>query len=211
MPLLGALALNPSSAHAQQFLNNGPLPGYGASGYPLGNSSLVPTLSLYNGQTASMQYQSFAFAPVNVQVVQSGGYLAFVPQYQPIPFGLNLPVQAAFGPGGSGRLNMAPTYSSIGQGPPYPVTTFITPQFAGGAQGAAVPFTQYLPQPSLGGVSLQTSVGVPFGGYGGSLGGGFWGRSEAGMLLPMFGNVQAGGGAQFGGFRPPQVNVFQFP
>lgn len=128
-------------------------------------TSQAPTLSVYNGQTSLMQVQSFQWSPVNVQVVQNGGQVAFVPQYQPIPNGFSFPVQAVQSPNGITRVSAAPTFSGGGPAPLFPITTFITPVFAGGAQGAAVPFTQYIQQPGLGGGALNTSVGVPAGGF----------------------------------------------
>jgi hypothetical protein len=215
-----ALGAIPSPCHAQVFLGNGPFNGFGFTGNPRVGMSMAPTLSLYNGQTSLLQIQSFQFVPTNVQVVQAGGQIAFVPQYQPIPVGLNYPMRGVMGPAGLyNRLDAAPTISGIGMGPPHPVVTFITPTFEGGAQGAAVPYIQYLPQPNLSTAGLQTSVGVPLGGYGylGNVRSGFLSRDQFGVpvlgRMPGFplGNVQMGGGFNFGGFPAPRVNVFPFP
>src|SRR5207245_8357018 len=46
----------------------------------------------------------------------------------------------------------------------FPITTFITPVFEGGAVGQPVPFTQFLQQPTFNSISVQTTVNVPDGG-----------------------------------------------
>src|SRR5262249_54939454 len=138
--------------------------------------------------------QQFQWFPTNVQVVQNGGAVAFVPQWQPIPAGQNWPIQATQSPNGINRLSVAPTISNAGMGPLMPITTFITPQFAGGAQGQAVPFTQFIGQPSLNTVGLNTTIGVPMGGnaFLGGFGGLGAGRNAFGGLGPFFNNLNFG-------------------
>ena len=48
--------------------------------------------------------------------------------------------------------------------PLFPVTTFITPVFEGGAQGQPIPFTQFIQQPVFNLMSVSTVVSVPDGG-----------------------------------------------
>ena len=48
--------------------------------------------------------------------------------------------------------------------PLFPITTFITPVFEGGAQGQPIPFTQFIQQPTFTTVTVQTTVSVPDGG-----------------------------------------------
>lgn len=129
------------------------------------NTSREPILSMYNGQTSLLQIQDFQWFTTNVQVVQSGGSVVFVPQQQPIPSGMNWPIQAVGSPDGKyTRMSVAPTMANPTQGPLYPITTFITPTYAGGAQGQPVPFTQWVTQPGLNTTSLQTTVSQPTGG-----------------------------------------------
>lgn len=199
---------------AQGQIGFGPFSNQGPYSIPRINSSMRPSLSLYNGQTSSLSVQSFSWAPTNVQVVQSGTALAFVPQYQPLPISYYLPMQAAMNPeSGFGRLNLAPTVSRSGLGPMQPITTFIPPVFGGGAQGAAVPFTQYLPQPSFGTSTIQTSVSVPQGGYAyvGGFQNGMLYRDQFGSPFFAFGNLQFGGELNFAPFLAPQGNIFLFP
>ena len=48
--------------------------------------------------------------------------------------------------------------------PLFPITTFITPVFEGGAVGQPVPFTQFIQQPAFNTITVLTTVNVPDGG-----------------------------------------------
>lgn len=187
--------------------------GFGMGASSRFNQSLSPFVNSFNGQTALGQFQDFQWFPTNVQVVQNGGNVAFVPQYQPIPVGINWPQQQvfipmpAFVPGldpnvdnvlnqlrdaGDGgfpmftRMSLAPTISRATMAPPFPITTFITPTFQGGAQGQPVPFTQVIYPPSFSTTNLQTTVSAPLGGtvrLGGFATGGL-GRNAFGPFNP---------------------------
>lgn len=171
------LGLAPATTWAQGFGNFAdnlaPFGGFGTRnpwGAQQANQSAVPMLNVFNGQTSLLQIQTFQWTPTNVQVVQNAGALAFVPQYQAVPWGLNMPVQAvANGP--FARLNLAPTFQGSGIAPSFPVSTFVTPVFAGGAQGMPAPFMQFLPQAGFNGFAMQNSAMVPNGGR--AIAGGF--------------------------------------
>src|SRR5262249_25692005 len=183
-----ALLLLPQTGSAQV---NRAYTGFGLGANSRFNQSLSPFVNSFNGQTALGQFQDFQWFPTNVQVVQSGGNVAFVPQYQPIPLGINWPQQQvfipmpAFVPGldpnvdnvldqlrdaGDGgfpmftRMNLAPTISRPTVAPPFPITTFITPTFQGGSQGQPVPFTEIIYPPGFATTNLQTTVSAPLGG-----------------------------------------------
>ncbi len=131
------------------------------------NVMQAPKLTLFNGQTSTIQIQDFQFFVTNVQVVQNAGQTTFVPQNQPIPLGVNLAVQAVVSADRRFvRLNLAPTLTNLASAtvPLFPITTFITPVFEGGAQGQPIPFTQFIQQPTFTTVTVQTSVSVPDGG-----------------------------------------------
>ncbi len=131
------------------------------------NVMQAPKLTLFNGQTATIQIQDFQYFVTNVQVVQQNGQVVFVPQNQPIPLGVNLAVQAVVSADRRFvRLNLAPTLTNLASAtvPLFPITTFITPVFEGGAQGQPVPFTQFIQQPTFTTVTIQTTVSVPDGG-----------------------------------------------
>lgn len=201
--LAGVLGLAPSAAQAQ-FVSFG-------WGNPRSNTSFQPLLNVYNGQTSLLQYQAFNWYPTNLQVVQAGGSVAFVPQYQPIPQGLNYPVRAVVsGNGMYTRYDLAPTFGGGGIGPPQPQTTFITPVFAGGAQGRPVPFTTVLYPPSFNTTMINTSVMVPAGGnaFVGGYRYGMIGRNEFGA--PIIGRVPLGNGVFNNGFFYNGNNLGQF-
>ena len=208
-----AVVLLPQTGSAQV---NRAYTGFGFGASSRFNQSLSPFVNSYNGQTALGQFQDFQWFPTNVQVVQNGGNVAFVPQYQPIPVGINWPQQQVFIPmpafvpgldpnvdnvldqlrdaadGGFPmftRMNLAPTISRPTVAPPFPITTFITPTFQGGAQGQPVPFTQIIYPPSFSTRNLQTTVSAPIGGnvqFGGFNAGGF-GRNAFGPFNPAAG------------------------
>jgi type II secretory pathway component GspD/PulD (secretin) len=127
----------------------------------------APKLTLFNGQTSTIQIQDFQFFVTNVQVAQVGGQIAFIPNNTPVPLGVNLAVQAVVSADRRFvRLNIAPTMTNLASAtvPLFPITTFITPVFEGGAQGQPIPFTQFIQQPTFTLVTIQTSVSVPDGG-----------------------------------------------
>lgn len=131
------------------------------------NVMQAPKLTLFNGQTSTIQIQDFQFFASNVQVVQVGGQVIFIPQNQPTPLGINLAIQGVVSADRRFvRLNIAPTMSNLATAtvPLFPITTFITPVFDGGAQGQPIPFTQFIQQPAFTLVAIETTVSVPDGG-----------------------------------------------
>ena len=91
----------------------------------------------------------------------------FVPINHPVPLGVSLAIQAVVSADRRFvRLNLAPTLTNLASAtvPLFPVTTFITPVFEGGAQGQPIPFTQFIQQPDVATVSIQTTVSIPDGG-----------------------------------------------
>jgi len=108
------------------------------------------------------------FFVTNVTVVQAGGQVVFVPTNTPIPTGgVNLTIQAVISADRRFvRLSLAPTLTNLASAnvPLFPITTFITPIFEGGATGQPVPFTQFLQQPSFSTIDVNTTVNIPDGG-----------------------------------------------
>jgi type II secretory pathway component GspD/PulD (secretin) len=131
------------------------------------NVMQAPKLTLFNGQTATINVSDQQFFVTNVNVVGFGGQIVFVPTNNPFPLGVQLTIQAVVSADRRFvRLNLAPTLSNIASAivPLFPVTTFITPVFEGGAQGQPIPFTQFIQQPQISTVSIQTTVSIPDGG-----------------------------------------------
>jgi type II secretory pathway component GspD/PulD (secretin)/tetratricopeptide (TPR) repeat protein len=131
------------------------------------NVMQAPKLTLFNGQTATINVSDQQFFVTNVNVVGFGGQIVFVPTNNPFPLGVQLAIQAVVSADRRFvRLNLTPTLSNIASAivPLFPVTTFITPVFEGGAQGQPIPFTQFVQQPQISTVSIQTTVSIPDGG-----------------------------------------------
>lgn len=127
----------------------------------------APKLTLFNGQTASISVQDQQFFVTNVGIVGFGGQVVFVPQNNPFPLGVEMTLQTVVSADRrfvriNTNIRMANLASALV--PLFPVTTFITPVFEGGAQGQPIPFTQFIQQPALSLVNIQTTVSIPDGG-----------------------------------------------
>jgi type II secretory pathway component GspD/PulD (secretin) len=131
------------------------------------NVMQAPKLTLFNGQTSTLSITDQQFFVIGVQVVQAGGQLVFAPQNTAFPTGVQLTIQAVVSADRRFvRLSLAPTLTNLSSPVTalFPITTFITPVFEGGAQGQPVPFTQFVQQPNFTTVTVQTTVSVPDGG-----------------------------------------------
>jgi type II secretory pathway component GspD/PulD (secretin) len=131
------------------------------------NVMQAPKLTLFNGQTSTINVNDQQFFVTNVNVVGFGGQIVFVPVNNPVPLGVQLAIQAVVSADRRFvRLNLSPTLSNLASAtvPLFPVTTFITPVFEGGAQGQPIPFTQFIQQPQVSTVQIQTTVSIPDGG-----------------------------------------------
>ena len=131
------------------------------------NVMQAPKLTLFNGQTSTITVGAQQFFVTNVSVVAANGQLVFVPNNQPFPLNINLPIQAVVSADRRFvRLNISPTLTNLSSAlvPLFPITTFITPTFEGGIQGQPIPFTQFVQQPTFETVTIQTTVSVPDGG-----------------------------------------------
>src|SRR5262249_5347036 len=95
----------------------------------------------------------------------ASGETVFVPQQQPMPMGFNLAIKPVIADDHTVRLELAPTIVNLVEKnvPLFPITNYITPVFDGGAQALPIPFTQFLPQPTLTTLSGEATVDVPDG------------------------------------------------
>jgi len=132
------------------------------------NVMQAPKLTMYNGQTATITVSDTQFFVTSVSVAQLGGQVVFVPNNSPFPTGgVTLAIQPVISADRRFvRLNLTPTLTNLTSANVqlYPITTFITPIFEGGAVGQPVPFTQFLQQPVFNTVAVNTTVNVPDGG-----------------------------------------------
>jgi type II secretory pathway component GspD/PulD (secretin) len=132
------------------------------------NVMQAPKLTLFNGQTANIAVQDFQFFTIGVQV-QNGGFGQLI--YNPIttlfPLNITLTIQAVIsGDRRFVRMSLTPSLANVVNGEVnlFPVVTPIFPLFDGTATGQPVVFTQFVQQPHLTRVSVQTTVAVPDGG-----------------------------------------------
>ena len=138
------------------------------------NVMQAPKLTLFNGQTATMNITESEFLVTSVQVFSVNGQIVFVPQNNLLPgIGGNnagnfaITIQGVVSADRRFvRLNQAITLSAQTGAtvPLFPITTFITPVFEGGSQGVPIPFTQFLQQPSFTILNISTTVVCPDGG-----------------------------------------------
>jgi Flp pilus assembly secretin CpaC/tetratricopeptide (TPR) repeat protein len=132
------------------------------------NVMQAPKLTLFNGQTSTLTVADQQFFVVAVTVVQAGGQVVFVPNNTPLPTGgVTLTMNAVISADRRYvRMSVTPVLTNLASAnvPLFPITTFITPIFEGGAVGQPIPFTQFLQQPAFDTVSVNTTVNVPDGG-----------------------------------------------
>jgi hypothetical protein len=125
----------------------------------------APKLTVFNGMESMFRIAESQFFVTSVHSMQAGGQHVFVPENKPISYGFEVALRPAVSADRrfvNLRLNVAET--SISQVDLFPVTTFITPVFEGGAVGQPVPFTQFIQQPKLTNLSMHKSFCVPDGG-----------------------------------------------
>jgi len=132
------------------------------------NVMQAPKLTLFNGQTSTITVSDTQYFVTNVTVVQAGGQVIFAPVNAPFTVGgVSLAITATISADRRFvRLSLTPSLTNLGSAAVqlFPITTFITPVFEGGAVGQPVPFTQFLQQPSISNIAVNTTVNVPDGG-----------------------------------------------
>jgi type II secretory pathway component GspD/PulD (secretin) len=126
----------------------------------------APKLTADNGQSTSVEIADVQYFVTGVDMTHSGVQSVAVPKNEPFKLGLELnvcPTVAA--DRRSIDLALKMNYSELGSTnvPLFPVTTFITPVFEGGAQGQPIPFTQFIQQPQLNKMALDRTVKIPDG------------------------------------------------
>jgi type II secretory pathway component GspD/PulD (secretin) len=132
------------------------------------NVMSAPKLTLFNGQTANIAVQDFQFFMIGVSVLNGGfGQVVYNPITSVFPLNINLTIQAVIsGDRRFVRLSLVPSLANIVNGEVnlFPVVTPIFPLFDGTATGQPVVFTQFIQQPRLTRVTVETTVAVPDGG-----------------------------------------------
>lgn len=131
------------------------------------NVMQAPKITLFNGQTSTITVSDLQFFVTSVSFFLVNGQVVFLPNNTPIPTGVALTMNAVITADRRYvRMSIAPTLTNLSTPVTalFPVTTFITPLFEGGAQGQPVPFTMFLQQPGFTTVTVNTTVMVPDGG-----------------------------------------------
>ena len=132
------------------------------------NVMQAPKLTLFNGQTANISVQDFQFFTIGVSVNNGGfGQVVYNPITSLFPLNIILTIQAVIsGDRRFVRLSLAPSLANVVNGEVnlFPVVTPIFPLFDGTATGQPVVFTQFIQQPRLTRVAVNTTVAVPDGG-----------------------------------------------
>ncbi|MFO0879688.1 MAG: hypothetical protein U0840_20265 [Gemmataceae bacterium] len=139
-----------------------------AQGDQRANVMQAPKLTLFNGQTATLNVFDTQSFVQGVQVLQlAGGQYGMAPIISPVPSGVQLTIQAVISADRRFvRLSLAPTMNNLLPGPiqAFPVVVPIFTSIEGNQAGQPVVFTQYIQQPAVTNVSVQTTVAVPDGG-----------------------------------------------
>jgi type II secretory pathway component GspD/PulD (secretin) len=131
------------------------------------NIMQAPRLTAFNGQSSSISIQDQQFFVLNMNALSVNGQVIFIPENTPVPLGVSMNIQPVVTADRRFvRMNVAQTMNNLTSAtvPLYPVTTFITPVLEGGFIGQPIPFTNYLQQPSISSLTIQTTVIVPDGG-----------------------------------------------
>lgn len=128
----------------------------------------APKMTLFNGQAAKFTCADTQHFVTRIEPKDVNGQKIFVPVNELFPTsGYSFSIQPAIS---ADRrfvsLNLQANLTHV-QSPNillYPVTTFVTPVFEGGALGQPVPFTQYLQQPAFNTIQTDRRLNIPDGG-----------------------------------------------
>lgn len=134
------------------------------------NVMQAPKLTMFNGQNANITVaeNQFFVTGVNVSTLVNGN-IAFAPTVQAFPFGVYMNVQPLISADRrTVRLNIPVTLTNLVPGPVslFPVVVPIFPSSSALSTnpGDPVTFTQYIQQPVINTINVQTTVSVPDGG-----------------------------------------------
>ncbi len=131
------------------------------------NVMQAPKLTLFNGQTSTLTVSDQQFFVTGVQVTTALGQFLYQPQVQTFPLGVNLTIQAVISADRRFvRMSLTPTLSNLATPVVelFPVVTPIFPLFDGTFTGQPIVFTQFIQQPIVQRVTINTTVAVPDGG-----------------------------------------------
>ena len=123
----------------------------------------APKVTCFNGQMSTVACNDQQFFVTRVDVTKVNGQMVYVPVNKPFPIGFELKMQPTVSADHKFvRCNLKLEHSEMGAAnvPMFPVTTFITPIFEGGAQGQPIPFTQFIQQPDIVKRTIEKTVTI---------------------------------------------------
>jgi len=135
---------------------------------PKTNVMMTPKVSVFSGQPATVNINEQHFFVTNVKFACQDGQPIFFPENHPFSTGFMFSVKPTVSAdhkfiqmsleAEERNLDVAPDHVPL-----FPVTSFITPLFEGGAKGEPVPFTMFLQQPAISIQRVHQEVCVPCG------------------------------------------------
>ncbi len=135
---------------------------------PKTNVMMTPKVSVFNGQPASVNINEQHFFVTNVKFACQGDQPFFLPENHPFSTGFMFSVKPMVSADHrfiqmSMDVEERNLDSASEHVPLFPVTSYITPLFEGGAKGEPVPFTMFLQQPAISIQRVHQEVCVPCG------------------------------------------------
>jgi len=135
---------------------------------PKTNVMMTPKVSVFNGQSATVNINEQHFFVTNVKFACQGDQPFFLPENHPFSTGFMFSVKPMVSADHrfiqmSMDVEERNLDSASEHVPLFPVTSYITPLFEGGAKGEPVPFTMFLQQPAITVQRVHQEVCVPCG------------------------------------------------
>jgi type II secretory pathway component GspD/PulD (secretin) len=131
------------------------------------NVMQAPKLTMFNGQTATINVADSQFFVTAINAFSVNGNIVIQPVNQQIALGVFLTLQPVVSADRRFvRINLAPTLTNLANNTTalFPITFIVTPTLENGTNGLSFPVTQYIQQPTVNTVTVQTTVNIPDGG-----------------------------------------------
>jgi type II secretory pathway component GspD/PulD (secretin) len=137
-------------------------------GDPHTNIMQFPKITVASGRRSKFSAGDSQFFVTSVKATRVDGHDVFVPQNEVFPTsGFEFSVLPAVSADHRYvNLDLSAKFTKLAEANVrlFPVTTFITPVFEGGAVGQPVPFTQFLQQPNFANMAFDRKLSLPDGG-----------------------------------------------
>jgi hypothetical protein len=174
--LIGSVVLNerntdcklPADTTKPAFLNDKQVAAFleSVQGDPRSNVMMAPKLTCMNGQNGRVETGSTQTFVTGVSAEQRNGRTVMVPKNESVYIGTRFEVRPVISADRKFvALKLKGECADIAGTPEMvPVTTLVTPEFEGGAQGQPVPFTQLVQKPKVERLTFDKSACLPDGG-----------------------------------------------